>query len=155
MSIDHATYESALAEAMIQPEQRSRFKEVSRARRANRTGTMTPLDLKRGRKFQQVLSNLENWIDPGCRRVPLKGRARRAAAKSQLIDLGVASAGYVMSVSQEIDGRLMELEEIFTFLATNQTSGTLVFWRDPCVAYFEQSGRDDLTAVMLGLDEDA
>jgi hypothetical protein len=149
MSVDRIQQESAIARDFILPARRDRFLELASTRGIKPDGKPSPRELKRRRKYCQMMANLEHWFDPRCKQLSITANDQHSAARSRLGKLGASADAFVMSEDRKIDGRILDLEEVLLYLARNDTYGTLVAWSEHGVAYYEQSELAALTRVLL------
>jgi hypothetical protein len=147
--VDRVEQERAIAKDFILPARRARFLEVAKAREIEWEGNLTPQKLKRRGKYREMIANLEHWLDPACKQLPITMPDQHPEARSKLAKLGVSASAYVMSEDREIDGRVMDLDEALSYLARSHTHGTLLFWLEHGVIYYEQSELAALTRVVL------
>lgn len=146
-----AEHEAAIARAFIRPHRRSRFLELAGARKIAQPGTLGPNDWKRRSRYATMLANFEHWFDPRCGQLPFETNDPHAEARSRLARLGVSWSVYVMSEDAAIDGRETALTEVFSYLATTPSYGTLVVCGEHRAAYYEQCELAALTRLVLAI----
>ncbi len=141
--------EPLIAGAFIGRDNRRRFVSNAASRKFDASGQLSTGSRKKVAKYRQMLSSLEHWLDPRCKRLPISSATQHDCARQSFSTRGSESGVYVMSCDHTIDGTTMEVDEVLSYLTQKKPHGTLLVALNLSVAYFEQSELDDLTQLLL------